>query len=71
MWCVLAQISEMGRHKSRVIIFFYRMTRTKIMWLAQIRINKVHEVLAQITRNIFFSMKGQEEKLGLVKHKSQ
>ena len=41
------------------------------MWLAQIRINKVHEVLAQITRDNFFSMKGQGQKLGVCWHKSQ
>ena len=37
----------------------------------QIKINKVHEVLAQITRDNFFSMKGQGHKLGLGKHKPQ
>ena len=52
MWCVLAQISEMDRHKSQVIIFFYRKTRTK-MW----------SVLAQITVNIlqFLSIEGQRQ----------
>jgi hypothetical protein len=39
--------------------------------LAQIRINKVHEVLAQITRDNFFSIEGQGQKLDLGKHKSQ
>ena len=39
--------------------------------LAHIKINKVHEVLAQITRDNFFSMKGQGHKLGLGKHKPQ
>ena len=38
--------------------------------LAQIKINKVYEVLAQITRDNFF-MKGQGHKLGLGKHKPQ
>ena len=38
---------------------------------AQIRIIKVHEVLAQITRDNFFSMKGQGQKLGVCWHKSQ
>ena len=36
--------------------------------LAQIRIIKVHEVLAQITRDNFFSMKGQGQKLGVCWH---
>ena len=39
--------------------------------LAQIRIIKVHEVLAQIIRDNFFSMKGQGQKLGVCWHKSQ
>ena len=39
--------------------------------LAQMRIIKVHEVLAQITRDKFFSMKGQGYKLDLGKHKPQ
>ena len=44
----------MCEHKTQEIIFFYERTRTKT-WcmLAQIRIIKVHEVLAQITRDIF------------------
>ena len=38
--------------------------------LAQIIINKVQDVLAQITID-FFSMKGQGQKLGVGRHKSQ
>jgi len=54
---------------SRVCIIFAR-TRTKMRCvLAQIKINKVHEVLAQITRDKFFSIKGKGHKLGLGKHK--
>ena len=59
MWCVLAQISEMDQHKSQVIVFFYRKTRTK-MW----------SVLAQITRNNFF-IKEQGQKFGVSLHRSQ
>ena len=44
---------------------------TKPMILAQIRIIKVYEVLAQIIRDNFFSMKGQGQKLGVCWHKSQ
>ena len=39
--------------------------------LAQITINKVQDVLAQITIEIFFSMKGQGQKLSVGRHKSQ
>ena len=57
--------------KSKETIFFYGRTRTKFRCgLTQITRNKGQGVLAQITKDNF-SMKGQEKKLGVGKHKSQ
>ena len=61
MRCVLAQIRINKVHEvSQEIIFYYERARTKT-WLgqAQIIINKEKGELAQITRDNFFSMKGQ------------
>ena len=46
---------KMCQHKSQVTIFFYERTRTnKTCVLAQITINKVQYILAQIITNNFF-----------------
>jgi len=52
--------------------FFYGRTRIKF-WcgLTQIIRNKGQGVLAQITKDNFFSMKGQGQKLVVGRHKSQ
>jgi len=71
MWSVLAQITRNN--------FFYERTRTKI-WcgLAQITMNRLQlfyrntntNLSAQITKDNFFSMKGQGKKYDMCWHKS-
>ena len=58
--------------KSKETIFFYGRTRTKFRCgLTQITRNKGQGVLAQITKDNFFSMKEQGQKLVVGRHKSQ